>query len=97
VSFGTGLDGSLISTFGEVVGFTPNGSSDEPEEVLVIREDPISGANNALLVLFGTMADSGFSQMPAKNDTFTVDDVEYRAFEVSPPDAIGGIFISLKK
>jgi len=90
------LDGSLIATFGEDVEFTPYGSSDV-EEVLVIRIDPVQLANGALLGLFGTVADSGFSQAPAKNDTFTLDGTDYRAFEVLGPDAIGGYRISLTK
>ena len=91
------LDGALIETFGEDVGFTPDGSSDAPETVRVIRIDPLQLANGALLGAFGTVADSGFPQAPAKNDIFTIDAVEYRAFEVLGPDAIGGYRISLTK
>lgn len=91
----SGLDATLIAEFGDDVTYTPNGGT--PEDVRVIHKDPDQLANGALLVLFGTIADSGFSQAPAKNDTFTVGDVEYRAFEVSGPDVIGGYFISLTK
>lgn len=91
-----GLDGSLIATFGEDVTYTPNGGT--PEDVRVIRNDPDAlSAAGTLMTLFGTIADSGFSQAPAKNDTFTVDEAEYRAIDVQGPDVIGGYRISLDR
>jgi hypothetical protein len=91
------LDGSLIQTFGLDATFTPYGSSD-PEEVRVIRVDPIAlSAVNALLVVFGTVADSGFSRAPAKNDLIEIDGVDYRMFDVQGPDLLGGYNMSLEK
>lgn len=95
-------DPEIFAEWGESVTFTPIGMSGEA--VKVVRDD--SGlyqefAPGALAVLFGTMNDSGFSRMPAKNDNFTVDGKTYRVFEVKVDLAGGdagsrGIFIGLQ-
>jgi len=90
------LDRQCITPFGEDVEFTPFGAAFS-ETVKMIRTDPLQLANGALVVLFGTIKDSGFSQPPMKNDIFTIAGTDYRAFEVLGPDAIGGYHISLSK
>ena len=94
-------DPEIFAEWGESVTFTPSGHSGET--VKVVRDDSqmyqelIPGA---LAVLFGTMDDSGFSRLPAKNDSFTIDGKTYRVFEVKTDLAGGtagsrGIFIGL--
>lgn len=49
------------------------------------------------MTLFGTMADSGFTQEPVKGDLFIVDEKYYRAYEVKPETVGGGLWIYLTK
>lgn len=87
---------AMLDIQGRDVTWTPAGGS--PVSVRVIRADPNAlAAAGVLMTLFGTMAASGFTQMPVKNDAFTVDSVTYRVFDVQGPDESGGIYIHLTK
>ena len=85
-----------IRAFGITVTFHRAGG--QAEDVTVIKSSPSAFSGQLVLAqLFGTMADSGFTYMPAKNDKFIISGEEFRAFEVLGPDEAGGIHISLAK
>jgi len=87
---------ALLDIMGEEVVWTPSGGTAVP--VRVIRADPSAlAAAGVLLTLFGAVGVSGFTQPPAKNDTFVVDTVTYRLFDAQGPDEAGGIYLHLTK
>lgn len=49
------------------------------------------------LVLFASRTKSGFEALPVKNDTFEVDEKEYRVFEVRSEQETDGIWIYLEQ
>lgn len=85
-----------LDIYGEAVTWTPTGGASAAVRVVRCDPDQLS-ATGVLLMLFGSMAGSGFTQMPVKNDAFTVNSITYRAFDVQGPDAAGGIWIHLTK
>lgn len=87
-------DPALIAEFGEDVIHIGYGA---PQTVKVIRSDPSEfeeASPGVAVALFGTMADSGFTTMPVKNDLFEVQDIQYRVVDVKL-DVAGGIHILL--
>jgi len=85
-----------IEYSGEAATWTPAGGV--ATSIRVVRADPSElSAGGVLMMLFGTMAGSGFTQMPVKNDVFTVNSINYRAFDVQGPDAALGLWIHLTK
>ena len=59
-------------------------------EVTVVRADNTeAAAPNVLHVLFGTMADSGFAELPKKGDFIVMDSERFRVYDVKK-DRPGG-------
>jgi hypothetical protein len=88
-------DPSIINVWGKEMLFAP-ASEDTEYVVTMVRDDEApegDGIKAPLMVLFGTMADSGFTDqgapLPVRNDRMIVDGVEYRVYEVKR-DFAGG-------
>jgi len=90
------VNAAQLDIYGEAATWTPAGGV--ATVIRVVRADPSElSAGGVLMMLFGTMAGSGFTQMPVKNDVFTLNSINYRAFDVQGPDAALGIWIHLTK
>lgn len=79
----SGVYASLVRENGESATFMPAGGP--AETVRVVKSDPVDSGGLAVpvqMILGGTMADSGFSQRPAKSDKFRIDDTFFRVFDV---------------
>jgi hypothetical protein len=89
-------DPDVIREWGRDVIFTPAASPTVPYTVQMVRDEdaPEGEALHApLLVLFGTLDDSGFTDQeaptPQKNDTVEWDGETYRIYDVKMDDAGG--------
>lgn len=90
------MNAAVLEDFGRSVLHTPGVGA--PATVTLARSDPSAlSASGSALTLFGDMEQSGFTQLPVKNDVFTVDGQQYRAFDVQGPDESGGIYVHLTK
>lgn len=91
------MNSSILREFGDEVSHVP-ATPGPTVSVRVARRDPSElAAGNGAMTLFGDATVSGFQQLPAKNDTFIVGGVEYRAFDVQGPDESGGLHIHLTR
>lgn len=89
------LNASILREFGVTAQHHTFGST---ADVLVCRTDPSELSSvGVVMVLFGDITRSGFSQLPTKNDIFTIGGGDYRAFDVQGPDESGGVYIHLTK
>jgi len=101
-------DATIIKRWGKPATFTP--TIDGPSHglfyvVVLLRDDEAADFfehNAPLLVLFGTLKDSGFVALnaptPKKNDRITFDGADYRIYDVKFDDAggtedSGGMFL----
>jgi len=87
MSFATPYPAAIRIWGEEVIHSSPAGGE---RTVRVIRADPDTAlAQGALLVLFGTIADSGFEEPPARGDTVFMDGLNYKVYDVKS-DWCGG-------
>jgi hypothetical protein len=92
----TSADASVIRLMGDDFIFLPAIIDAEYSVKMVIDEEAqpgYSGGPIPLMVLFGTLNDSGFTDLgappPLRNDRIRIDDMVYRIYEVKWDDAGG--------
>ena len=88
MSFAT-PDPAVIARWGEIWTHTPAGGVSV--DVRVYRDDDAADDQmpGGVLTLFGTIEDSGFESMPAKDDMMAFEGVRYRVYDVKS-DWAGG-------
>lgn len=81
-------DPACIRIWGEEFTHRP-GAGGEDVVKLIRCEDQPGQADNCLITLFGTMADSGFRVVPVNDDLMIVDGETFRVYDVKK-DWAGG-------